>query len=123
MIIIAPCVGDRIAIISQGSLICCGSFEFLKHRFGQGHRLTLLTTSSEGACEEDVGEFLVGHVRGVKLLEVRGPELHYLLPLSGAKPSVLTQLFRELEAAKVQLGVVSYGLTSCSMEEVGVAKG
>lgn len=35
--------GDRIAIISNGSLICCGSFEFLKHRFGRGHQLTLVT--------------------------------------------------------------------------------
>ena len=37
--------GDRIAIISSGSLICCGSFEFLRRRFGQGHRLTLVTSS------------------------------------------------------------------------------
>ena len=40
--------GDRIAIISNGSLLCCGSFEFLRRRFGRGHRLTLVTaTKSE----------------------------------------------------------------------------
>ena len=37
--------GDRIAIISNGSLICCGSFEFLRRHFGRGHRLTLVTSS------------------------------------------------------------------------------
>lgn len=37
-------VGDRIAIISQGSLLCCGSFEYLKTRFGRGHELTLVTS-------------------------------------------------------------------------------
>ena len=45
-----PCVtvGDRIAIISQGSLLCCGSFEYLKTKFGRGHELTLVTnTQSE----------------------------------------------------------------------------
>ena len=40
-----PSTGDRIAIISNGSLLCCGSFEFLRHRFGRGHQLTLVTTS------------------------------------------------------------------------------
>ena len=40
--------GDRIAIISQGSLLCCGSFEYLKTKFGRGHELTLVTnTQSE----------------------------------------------------------------------------
>lgn len=55
----------------------------------------------------------------VTLDEVCGRELRYLLPFSGARASVLTQLFRELEGAKEHLGVVSYGLTACSMEEVG----
>ncbi len=67
---------------------------------------------------ERVTAFLEEHVSAVKCVEVRGQDLHYLLPLSGARPSVLTQLFRELEGAKQQLGVASYGLTACSMEEV-----
>ena len=68
---------------------------------------------------ETVTEFLEGFVKSVKLEEVRGRELHYLLPLSGARANVLTQLFAELERSKERLGVVSYGLTACSMEEVG----
>ncbi len=67
---------------------------------------------------ESVTTFLEDHVKAVKLVEVRGQELHYVLPLSGARASVLTQLFRELEDAKERLGVTSYGLTACSMEEV-----
>lgn len=38
-------LGDRIAIISQGTLLCCGSFEYLKTRFGRGHELTLVTNT------------------------------------------------------------------------------
>lgn len=37
--------GDRIAIISQGTLLCCGSFEYLRTRFGRGHELTLVTNT------------------------------------------------------------------------------
>ena len=39
----SPSPGDRIAILSQGSLICAGSFEFLRHNYGRGHRLSLVT--------------------------------------------------------------------------------
>jgi len=41
----AELLGDRIAIISNGSLLCSGSFEFLRHQYGRGHRLTLVTSS------------------------------------------------------------------------------
>lgn len=67
---------------------------------------------------EAITAFLEGFVKRVRLEEVRGQELHYLLPLSGARANVLTQLFQELEMEKQRLGVVSYGLTACSMEEV-----
>ena len=36
----ADILGDRIAIISQGKLCCCGSSLFLKSRFGSGYYLT-----------------------------------------------------------------------------------
>ena len=38
----AELLGDRIAIISKGSLVCCGSFDYLKHQFGKGHHLTVV---------------------------------------------------------------------------------
>ena len=182
------CVGDRIAIISQGSLLCCGSFEYLKHKYGRGHRLTLvakgqeevllakphtftvvadvehvdsdlteerssatpssadqsntphlsvpppspdqlvvprpsspirvLQSSSAISNEREVIEFLRGRIPGAELLETRGQELHVLLPLLQARPRALAQLFSELDNQKDSLGVSSYGLTACSMEEV-----
>ena len=38
----AEALGDRIAIISRGSLLCCGTFDFLKHHYGHGHHLTMV---------------------------------------------------------------------------------
>ena len=38
----ADLLGDRIAIISQGKLCCCGSSLFLKARYGSGYYLTLV---------------------------------------------------------------------------------
>ena len=147
--------GDRIAIISQGSLLCCGSFEYLKHRFGHGHRLTFVikscsdyslslpprtfTTNAENEqvdhvtshhspamdyecftddTEQKLTTFLQSLIIGTSLVERRGKEFHYLLPLLQARPRILSRLFAALEQQKDSLGIVSYGMTACSMEEV-----
>ncbi len=194
--------GDRIAIISQGSLLCCGTFEYLKHRYGHGHRLTLVTKCPEDSIStktshtftvvadvehvdydlntehkdiemeglyppsssnmphpssssnsphpsssntphlsdvshsfspresrspspqqsaHEVMAFLKEQIVGAELIEMRGQELHVLLPLLQSRPRVLAQLFGELDNKKDKLNITSYGLTACSMEEVGVA--
>lgn len=54
----AELLGDRIAIISQGKLCCCGSPLFLKSRLGSGYYLTVVkregldtsTPSSTSIC-------------------------------------------------------------------------
>ncbi|XP_033117050.1 phospholipid-transporting ATPase ABCA1-like isoform X2 [Anneissia japonica] len=44
----ADILGDRIAIISQGKLCCCGTSLFLKSRFGQGYYLVLAKRVGKG---------------------------------------------------------------------------
>lgn len=54
----AELLGDRIAIISQGKLCCCGSPLFLKSHLGSGYYLTVVkregfntnTPSSTSIC-------------------------------------------------------------------------
>jgi ATP-binding cassette subfamily A (ABC1) protein 3 len=36
----ADFLGDRIAIMGNGKLICCGSSVYLKNKFGIGYNLT-----------------------------------------------------------------------------------
>ena len=38
----ADLLGDRIAVVANGRLRCCGSSLFLKTRFGNGYYLTLV---------------------------------------------------------------------------------
>nr|XP_056723638.1 phospholipid-transporting ATPase ABCA7 [Euleptes europaea] len=45
----ADLLGDRIAIISQGRLCCCGSSLFLKTKLGTGYYLTLVKQEAGGA--------------------------------------------------------------------------
>lgn len=52
----AEVLGDRIAIISKGSLRCCGSFDFLKHQFGRGHHLAVaLKNTQVPYCHDNDG--------------------------------------------------------------------
>ena len=38
----ADFLGDRIGIMGEGKLICCGSSVFLKNEFGVGYNLTMV---------------------------------------------------------------------------------
>ena len=42
----ADYLGDRIGIMGDGKLICCGSSVFLKNQFGVGYNLTLAKKDS-----------------------------------------------------------------------------
>jgi ABC-type multidrug transport system ATPase subunit len=45
----ADMLGDRIAIIAQGQLKCCGSSLFLKRKIGSGYYLTLVRSDADEA--------------------------------------------------------------------------
>ena len=68
----ADVLGDRIAIISQGKLCCCGSSLFLKSRYGSGYYLTMVREGAEEIDndEEDiVYEMVYENIRPKKRLK------------------------------------------------------
>uniref|UniRef100_A0AAY4D0I1 P-type phospholipid transporter n=1 Tax=Denticeps clupeoides TaxID=299321 RepID=A0AAY4D0I1_9TELE len=96
----ADLLSDRVAIISQGRLHCCGSPLFLKKRFGTGFHLTVVRHMKDqppripkevslhndefllvvvGATDEWLYRH-IHHVPEAHLIEVIGQELTYLLP-------------------------------------------
>ena len=83
------------------------------------HHLTEDVDSGED-CGEKITEYLKGYVPDVSLVERGGWELNYLLPLNQSRPLVLKELFRGIDGVQSELGIQYYGMTSCSMEEVGV---
>lgn len=62
----ADLLGDRIAIINNGKLICFGSSLFLRAKFGNGYYLTLVRDDSTDDDEEE---------RVEPLLELEEPEV------------------------------------------------
>lgn len=123
----ADILGDRIAIMAEGVLQCCGSSLFLKGRFGAGYRITCarkqgLFGQQDVAAEiarsgqETITDIIMKHVPEAELLTDVGAELSIRLPSAAA--GRFPQMLAELDAKTSQLGLEHYGLSMVTLEEV-----
>ncbi|KAG7961902.1 hypothetical protein I3843_09G039100 [Carya illinoinensis] len=121
-------LGDRIAIMANGSLRCCGSSLFLKHRYGVGYTLTLAKSAPTASVASDI---VYRHVPSATCVSEVGTEISFKLPL--ASSSSFENMFREIESCtrrsfsnsetsgcegKDYLGIESYGISVTTLEEV-----
>lgn len=104
---------DRIAILSDGRLRCCGSSLFLKARYGVGYNLTMTKAGPE--CDElAVTRLVTRHVPQAVPLSSAGGEMAFQLPL--AFKGGFAALFRELEEKREGLCVGGYGVSMTTLE-------
>ncbi|RHY28486.1 hypothetical protein DYB32_005940 [Aphanomyces invadans] len=110
----ADILGDRIAIMAEGELRCCGSSLFLKNRYGAGYNFSLVKTDN---CDTDaLMAFVRSHVAAAKVLSNVGTEIAFQLPLDGSP--LFAPMFVELDANLARFGVLSYGISVTTLEEV-----
>lgn len=128
----ADLLGDRIAIISHGKLMCCGSPLFLKSTYGDGYKLTLVKkqsdtrqasdlgqTNSPSSCSESrVSQFIKNFVTSCLLISDTNTELSYILPSEAVKKGCFERLFQHLEQNLPDLQLTSFGLMDTTLEEV-----
>ncbi|XP_012943241.1 ATP-binding cassette sub-family A member 3 [Aplysia californica] len=110
----ADALGDRIAIMANGELLCCGTSMFLKKLYGAGYHLVI-----ECVPRCDVVRLtltIVSFISSAQLESVVRTEVSYLLPDTTC--AQFPALFRHLSANKQKLGVISFGTTTTTMEEV-----
>jgi hypothetical protein len=112
----ADILGDRIAIMNNGRIKCCGSSLFLKSKFGTGYTLTLTHTQADCSAIE---KFVCDRVDGARLVNQGGADLIISCPLNTCKQ--FQSLFDALEKDKRALGVESYGVCICTLEQVFVS--
>uniref|UniRef100_A0A8C9TPQ4 P-type phospholipid transporter n=1 Tax=Scleropages formosus TaxID=113540 RepID=A0A8C9TPQ4_SCLFO len=129
----ADLLGDRIAIISQGQLCCCGSPLFLKAHLGTGYYLTAVkdddnrapdcsvTTGKPMSSSDDTGlgdESGLGELTySVRLVEDVGREVVINFPHAAAEDGTLASFLAELDRRLAELGIASYGLSDTTLEE------
>ncbi|KAG4214601.1 hypothetical protein ERO13_A01G131111v2 [Gossypium hirsutum] len=121
-------LGDRIAIMADGSLKCCGSSLFLKHQYGVGYTLTLVKSAPTASIAADI---VYRYVPSATCVSEVGTEISFKLPLAAS--SVFESMFREIESCigrsvsnsetsisedKNYFGIESYGISVTTLEEV-----
>ncbi|KAH7963278.1 hypothetical protein HPB52_020425 [Rhipicephalus sanguineus] len=110
----ADILGDRSAIISSGSVRCCGSSIFLRRKYGIGYRLHMTTTEMPN----------VKHIIGFLKTVVEGAEVFLrrrgflVFSLGNPEHTKLVQLLKAIEANKRNLGIFTMGLAATSLEDV-----
>ncbi|XP_048142031.1 LOW QUALITY PROTEIN: ABC transporter A family member 1 [Rhodamnia argentea] len=119
-------LGDRIAIMANGSLKCWGSSLFLKHQFGVGYTLTLVKSAPTASVAADI---VYRHIPSAICISEVGTEISFKLPL--ASSPFFESMFREIEGCMKRsmsssrklgvdenLGIESYGISVTTLEEV-----
>ncbi|XP_063678644.1 phospholipid-transporting ATPase ABCA3-like isoform X4 [Bolinopsis microptera] len=112
----ADFLGDRVAIMASGKLVCSGSSMFLKKKYGVGYHLTLV--KKPGCDVPAVEEFIKKHVASAQKISDVGSELVFILPDNQVDNFV--PLFKKLEEDNLddKADIESFGLSLTTMEEV-----
>ncbi|KAE8985099.1 ATP-binding cassette sub-family A member 2 [Phytophthora rubi] len=111
----ADILGDRIAIMAEGELRCCGSSLFLKNRYGAGYNLTLV--KDDAKCDDKAVTTLIkSYVPSAELLSNVGSEIAFQLPQKSSP--LFSVMFTEMDNHLTQLGLLSYGISATTLEEV-----
>ncbi|KRX54344.1 ATP-binding cassette sub-family A member 3, partial [Trichinella sp. T9] len=126
----ADLLGDRIAVLSNGTLQCCGTSFFLKRQFGKrnsscvaivlqtgdGYRLKVIFKYAGKEKAEQLLKLIEEYIPGAQLSNCIGTEAIYTVPL--IKGPKLHALFASIEQKLDQYDVESFGLSIVTMEEV-----
>ncbi|XP_035578247.1 ATP-binding cassette sub-family A member 3-like isoform X4 [Zalophus californianus] len=110
----ADFLGDRIAIMVNGSLRCCGSSVFLKKIYGVGYHIVMV---KEAHCNvEEICKLLQYHIPTATLEKNVNNEVSFILPKEYTHS--FEALFTALEKRRYELGIASFGASITTMEEV-----
>ncbi|KAL1529554.1 hypothetical protein AB1Y20_000498 [Prymnesium parvum] len=112
----AEALSDRVAILADGRLRCAGSLPFLKSHFGLGYTLSLVKSSAE---EFDAAAVLAQvHSFEPKAALVTDSRFHAVIRLPGTSAEQLERLCAHLESPPRPLGIVEYGASHASLEDL-----
>ncbi|XP_071953037.1 phospholipid-transporting ATPase ABCA3-like [Antedon mediterranea] len=110
----ADLLGDRIAIMAEGELQCCGSSLFLKNRYGVGYHMTI--SKGENCKVAEIKDMIYSTIKNSEIENNIGNELTFILPHE--EVAQFEGLFNNMEKRSNDLGIRSYGVSVTTMEEV-----
>lgn len=110
----ADVLGDRIAIIAEGELQCCGSPFFLKKRFGTGYHL--ICAKDDDCDSDEVTELLSRHLPEIQIENENDSEICYGLPDDTVY--LFKNIFKDLEDNETRLKIKSFGVSLTTLESI-----
>lgn len=114
----ADILSNRIAIMANGEVKCCGSSLYLKSKFGVGYQLTVVLKGAIASSKltKSIQEIIAKHIPEMSVVSDVAKELCVRLPTNTSKR--FPGLFDELDNDKQELGIQSYGISVTTVEEV-----
>jgi len=112
----ADLLGDRVAIMGDGRLICCGSSLFLKRQYGVGYNMTVEKKSPIGFNSKLLVDTITAKVPEALVITDAGKEISFQLPFAAS--SSMPALFEQMDRTLDNLGIESYGISITTLEEV-----
>jgi ATP-binding cassette subfamily A (ABC1) protein 3 len=116
----ADILGDRVAVLSHGSLKVSGSPLFLKRRFGCGYTLSVLLpqigTVDTKKCVEKVMTTVRLHVPSASIVMQEGQEV--ILNLDASSFASFPRLLLSLDECRAGSEIRDYGISLTTLDEV-----
>ena len=110
----ADVLGDRIAIMSEGQVRCCGSPMFLKSNLGAGFSLTI--TKDSNTDSEPILKLVRRFVTESRIKNENSLEV--IMELDIQKSDKLPALAEQLDKSRKELGYTSFGFSKTTIEDV-----
>ncbi|OMJ90434.1 hypothetical protein SteCoe_7242 [Stentor coeruleus] len=114
----ADILADRIAIVNNGRLVCCGSSLFLKSIYNVGYKLAFEKLNEETFEREKLLNFIKEYTEKIKVVSENTKEIIFKLP--SEEISKFCEMFYYLDGNLDELNIKGYNLLSCSLEDLFV---
>ena len=111
----ADYLGDRIAIMGEGKLQCCGRPLFLKNKFGIGYNLTIVKKDIN-LPSDTILDVVKKFIPTCQIVSNVSAEICVQLPLDTVPQ--FKSFFEALDENQQSLGFSSYGISVTTLEEV-----
>ena len=110
----ADILGDRIAIMAEGQVKCCGSPMFLKSNLGAGYSITV--TKDSQTASEPILNLVKKYAPTSKIKNENSLEIIIEMDLPGT--TKLPDLAQDLDKNRGNLGYSSFGFSKTTIEDV-----
>ncbi|KAI1709099.1 ABC transporter domain-containing protein [Ditylenchus destructor] len=128
----ADMLGDRVAIMVKGDIVCNGAVDYLKQKYGTGYVLTVGLKRLDIAHnpQESIMEVITNILEHIKKFvpsatvqdeSANAQGLNILLPYESRQ--VFVPMFKELEENQSMLLIESFGLSINTLEQVFIRVG